>query len=140
MPTYPRDTFVSKRGPSALEVAFKRLEDAFLAKQTAFHSLVVRAQGRSPEVGDGFLICNTTECSKVPSLEQSLKNGEVCPSCGGDLVERRAPHLMSDDMDDDERKRRGVAVTAKGVPFGAVKQRIKSVKSAHGGRLNGRRI
>src|SRR5438128_10794094 len=45
------DSFISKRGPSALEVAFKRLEAAFLAKQAAFHSLVVRAQGRSP--GDG---------------------------------------------------------------------------------------
>src|SRR2546425_8458985 len=125
MPTYPRDTFVSKRGPSALELAFKRLEQAFLAKQAAFHSLVVRAQGRSPEVGDGFLICSKAECSKVPSLEDLRKNGEVCPSCLGDLVERHAPRdddrvpdveELDDHMTDDERRSRGVA--AKGVAFG----------------------
>src|SRR5437879_12602094 len=58
------DSFISKRGPSALEVAFKRLEDAFLAKQAAFHSLVVRAQGRSP--GDaGTTNTVTTVLSQV---------------------------------------------------------------------------
>jgi len=58
------DSFISKRGPSALEVAFKRLEDAFLAKQATFHSLVVRAQGRSP--GDaGTTNTVTTVLSQV---------------------------------------------------------------------------
>ena len=56
------DSFISKRGPSALEVAFKRLEDAFLAKQATFHSLVVRAQGRSP--GDAGTT-NTVTTSQV---------------------------------------------------------------------------
>src|SRR3989442_13469515 len=116
------DTFVTKRGSSALEIAFKRLEEAFLAKQAAFHSLVVRAQGRDDE--GSFLICSKKSCCAVPSLEALRKNGEICPSCSGDLVERRAPRVddrvrdeteSDDDMDDDERRARGVA-SKRGTP------------------------
>src|SRR5437870_8711031 len=111
------DSFVSKRGPSALEVAFARLEQAFLAKQVAFHSLVCRAQGRDNE--GSFLICSNKSCCAVPSLDALRKNGEIiCPSCSGDLVERRASRVddrvrdveeLDDEMSDDERQRRGDA-------------------------------
>jgi len=146
--TSPKDEFITKSATaSAVEAARERLRKAFAENQRVFFDLVCKCQGRQPS--EGFVLCAKSECSKVPSSEDLRKYGQTCPSCSAPLVERRASRVddcvpdeaeLDDHMTDDERRRRGVAASATGVPFGPVKSKVRAVKSASGGRLDGQRI
>src|SRR5438445_3139938 len=92
--------------------------------QQLVYAKVAQAQGRA---GMAPMYC--WKCGYTPDASELAKSA-FCPSCLTGFIERRAPVVdgyvpdeaeLDDEMDPDERKRRGVA--AKGVAFGRVKSR-----------------
>ena len=146
----PSAARVSKRLDEDPQVvtALKSLQKAVAAQQAAAGALIYKmcasAQGRP---GQAPLVCS--ECGLVPDAER-LSKSAFCPSCLVGFTEKKAPtHIddhvrdedeLDDHMNDGERKWRGVATKATGVPFGRAKSRVRAVKSSHGGRLDGGRL